>query len=222
MNLDTPTPTHAAYRFRVLRGNRSMPSIDSPSLTGIEITTLSERARALLREGGTSAPDEDTASNAGTTQILLWTFLVMNLSRLRRFADHVGMLGAGIALRHVLDGRRIAAFREQLGQELYQFGMLKAPLIGTLSMEPTAFDDPERALIAVRESGLAALQAFCLGPDAQHLHLRARLSARLQEITPPPSSRFFVDPPSSALLQRVLREVEPVLASALDGIGATP
>ncbi len=30
------------------------------------------------------------------------------------------------------------------------------------------------------------------------------------------------DPPSSALLQRVLREVEPVLASALDGIGATP
>lgn len=199
-----------------------MPSIDFPSIAGIEAATLSERARALLSEGGMPAPGGDPEPTAGTTQILLWTCLVMSRSRLRRFADHVGMLGAGAALRHVLDGRQIAAFREQLGHELFQFGMLKAPLIGSLSVAPTAFDDPGCILMAVRDSGLTALQAFCLAPDAQHLHLRARLSARLQEITPPPSPRFFVDPPSSALLQRVLREVEPVLASALDGIGATP
>ncbi|MBU7574569.1 MAG: SctK family type III secretion system sorting platform protein [Hydrogenophaga sp.] len=146
---------------------------------------------------------------------------MMSMARLRRFADHVGMLGAGTALRHVLDGRRIAAFREQLGHELFQFGMLKAPLIGTLPISPTVFDEPERAHMAVRASGLAALQAFCMAPDAQHLHLRARLSARLQEIAPDTASRIFVDPPSDALLQRVLREVEPVLATAIDGIGAT-
>lgn len=194
-----------------------MSSIDFSSPTGLDAAPLSERARALLR-GGATVPDGD---NAGATQILLWTFLVMSAARLRRFADHVGMLGAGTALRHVLDGRRIAAFREQLGHELFQFGMLKAPLIGTFPIAPTAFNDPERAHRAVRESGLAALQAFCMAPDAQHLHLRARLSARLQEIAPDTASRIFVDPPSGALLQRVLREVEPVLATAFDGIGAT-
>lgn len=194
-----------------------MSSIDFSSLAGLEAAPLSERARALLK-GGAPAPGGEQAD---ATQILLWTFLVMSRARLRRFADHVGMLGAGIALRRVLDGRRIAAFREQIGHELYHFGMLKAPLLGALPVAPTAFDDPEHALMAVRESGLAALQAFCQGPDAQHLHLRARLSAQLQEIAPHNPSRFFGDPPSSALLQRVLREVEPVLASAFDGIGAT-
>lgn len=193
-----------------------MPSIDFSPTIGIDASTLSQRARALLRDDGAPSPGE-----AGTTQILLWTLLVMHVSRLRRYTDHVGMLGAGIALRLVLDGRRITAFREQLGHELYHFGMLRAPLIGALPPAPVALDDPEHARMAVRESGLAALQAFCAGPDAQHLHLRARLSARLQEIAPDTPARFFVDPPSSALLQRVLREVEPVLATAFDGIGAT-
>ena len=70
---------------------------------------------------------------------------------------------------------------------------------------------------------MAALQAFCHDPDVEeHLHLRARLSARLHEIAPSDPTRIFVAPPSGALLQRVLREVEPVLASAFDGIGAHP
>ncbi len=194
-----------------------MSSIDFSSITGLEAAALSERARALL-SGGAPVPEGD---DVGTTQILLWTLLVMSVARLRRFADHVGMLGVGTALRQVLDGRRIAAFREQLGHELYHFGMLKAPLIGTLSVASAAFDEPARARLAVREAGLAALQAFCVGPDAQHLHLRARLSARLQAIAPDTPPRFFVDPPSCALLQRVLREVEPVLATAFEGLGAT-
>jgi hypothetical protein len=194
-----------------------MSSIDFSSITGLEAAALSERARALLR-GGAPVPEGD---DVGATQILLWTLLAMSVARLRRFADHVGMLGVGTALRQVLDGRRIAAFREQLGHELYHFGMLKAPLIGTLSLKPAACGEPERACLVVREAGLAALQAFCVGPDAQHLHLRARLSARLQEIAPDSPSRFFVDPPSCALLQRVLREVEPVLATAFEGLGAT-
>lgn len=200
--------------------NRSMSSIDFSSITGIEAATLSERARALLREGRASGQTGDAAPEAGAQQVLLWTLLVMSLARLRRFADHVGMLSAGIALRLVLDGRRIAVFREQLGHELYHFGMLRAPLIGTLPVAPIALDDPDRARMVVRESGLAALHAFCLGPDIQHAYLCARLSARLQEIAPEPPSRCLVDPPSIALLQRVLREVEPVLATAFDGIGA--
>lgn len=143
----------------------------------------------------------------------------MRGSRLQRFADHVGMLGAGVSLRHVLEGRRITAFREQLGHELYHFGMLRAPLIGTISVAPMTFDDPARVSAAVREAGLAALQAFCHGPEGEHLHLRARLSTRLREISPGNPSQIFVTPPSGALLQRVLREVEPVLAGAFDGIG---
>ena len=195
-----------------------MSFIDFSSLTGIDAAPLSERARALLTE-------DDGPANLGAPghpQVLLWTLLVMRVPRLRRFADHVGMLGAGTALRHVLEGRRIVAIREQLGHELYQFGMLRAPLLGTLSMPPTAFDDTVRWSAAVRDAGMAALQAFCHGPDSDHPHLRARLSARLHEIAPNGPSRMSVGPPSGALLQRVLREVEPVLASAFDGIGATP
>ena len=200
-----------------------MLSIDLPSSMGIDTADLSERARALLMEAGSPPPPEPETPVPGHVHTLLWTLLVMRVSRLQRFADHVGMLGAGAFLRHVLEGRRIAAFREQLGHELYQFGMLRAPLIGTISVAPPAFDDPGRVSAAVREVGMAALQAFCHGPDVEeHLHLRARLSARLREIAPSDPTRIFVAPPSGALLQRVLREVEPVLASAFDGIGATP
>ncbi len=199
-----------------------MSSIAFSSLTGINADSLSERARALLRDGDGPDYPEPAVPASGHAHVLLWTLLVMRVSRLRRFADHVGMLGAATELRHVLEGRRIAALREQLGDELYHFGMLKAPLIGRISATPAAFSDPGRVSAAVHETGMAALQAFCHSTNSQHAHLRARLSARLHEISPgclPPS---FVDPPSSALLQRVLREVEPVLASAFDGIGATP
>lgn len=200
-----------------------MPFIDFPSTMGIDAATLSERSRALLMAAGGPDPQEPAALAPGQAHVLLWTLLVMRVSRLRRFADHVGMLGAGASLRHVLEGRRIVAFREQLGHELYQFGMLRAPLIGTISVAPPAFDDPGRVSAAVREVGMAALQAFCHGPDVEeHLHLRARLSARLREIAPSDPTRIFVAPPSGALLQRVLREVEPVLANAFDGIGAHP
>lgn len=199
-----------------------MPFIDLPSSVDIDATSLSERARALLVEGSDPGPREPEAPPPGHAHVLLWTLLVMRVPRLRRFADHVGMLGAGAALRHVLEGRRIAAFREQLGHELFHFGMLRAPLIGTISVAPAAFDDPARVSVAVREAGMAALQAFCHGPGGEHLHLRARLSARLHEIAPSDPAQIFAAPPSSALLQRVLREVEPVLASAFDGIGATP
>lgn len=199
-----------------------MPFIDFPSNLGIDAAALSERSRALLMAAGDPDPQEPAALAPGQAHVLLWTLLVMRVSRLRRFADHVGMLGAGVILRHVLEGRRIAALREQLGHELYQFGMLKAPLLGTISSAPAAFDDPAHVSVAVREAGLAALQAFCHDPDGEHLHLRARLSARLHEIAPSPPTRILVAPPSGALLQRVLREVEPVLANAFDGIGATP
>lgn len=188
---------------------------------GINAASLSARARALLMEG--DLPDSrESAAAPSHAQVLLWSLLVMRAPRLQRFADHLGMLGAGPVLRHVLEGRRIAAFREQLGQELYHFGVLRAPLIGTLSVAPAAFDDPARVTSAVREAGVAALRAFCHSPHSEHLHLRARLCARLDDIAPGSPFRFFIDPPRGALLQRVLREVEPVLASAFDGIGATP
>lgn len=198
-----------------------MPSIDLLSTMGINTATLSERARALLMTDGSPGAHGSEAAPPGNAHILLWTLLVMRVSRLRRFADHVGMLGAGASLRQVLEGRRIAALREQLGHELYHFGMRRAPLIGTLSVAPSAFDDPARVSAAVSEVGMAALQAFCHGPDGEHLHLRARLSARLLEIAPYDPAGISISPPSGALLQRVLREVEPVLASAFDGIGTT-
>lgn len=199
-----------------------MPVIDSPFLKDIDASSLSERARALLNAGDGSDLRDPASAAPAHAQVLLWTLLVMRVPRLLRFVDHVGMLGAGATLRHVLEGRRIAALREQLGHELYHFGMLRAPLIGTLSAAPAAFDDPDHVNVAVRDAGTAALQAFCHGPGGEHLHLRARLSARLHEIAPGDPSRFFVPAPSGALLQRVLREVEPVLASAFDGIGTTP
>lgn len=199
-----------------------MPSIDLPSIVGIDAASLSARARTLLMESDDPDVQASAAAPAGRAQVLLWTLLAMRAPRLLRFADHLGMLGAGPVLRHVLEGRRIAAFREQLGQELYHFGVLRAPLIGTLSLASAVFDDPPRVASAVREAGVAALQAFCEGPGSEHLHLRAHLCARLDDIAPGSPFRFSVDPPSGALLQRVLREVEPVLASAFDGIGAIP
>jgi hypothetical protein len=199
-----------------------MPSTNFSSFVGIDATSLSARARTLLMEGDEPDVRASAAAPPVHAQVLLWTLLVMRAPRLLRFADHLGMLGAGPVLRHVLEGRRITAFREQLGPELYHFGVLRAPLIGALSFASAAFDDPKRVTSAVREAGVAALRAFCQGPDSEQLHLRARLCARLDEVAPGSPFRFFVAPPSGALLQRVLREVEPVLASAFDGIGATP
>lgn len=197
-----------------------MPSTEFPSDLGIDAAALSERARALLSHS--AATREPEATVPGNEQILLWILLVMRATRLQRFADHVGMLGAGASLRLVLDGRRIAAFREQLSPELYRFGMLRAPLIGTLSMTSGDFDDPFRVGAAVQEAGMAALHAFCNDPGGAHLHLRARLSARLEGVASRPSVPIFSAPPSSALLQRVLREVEPVLACAFEGVRDSP
>ena len=199
-----------------------MRLIDLPSCTDVDASSLSERARALLLAGGGPGAPAHEAPACGQAHILLWTLLVLRASRLRRFADHVGMLAAGAALRQVLEGRRIAAFREQLGHELFQFGMLRAPLIGTLSVAPANFDDPGRVGVAVREAGVAALQAFCHGLDGEHRHLRARLCALLREIAPIDPAQVLATAPSGALLHRVLREVEPVLVSALDGAGALP
>lgn len=152
--------------------------------------------------------------------LLAWTLWVMPTLRLLRFADHVGMLGAASALRQLLDGRRIAALRKQLGPELYLFGMLRAPLMGSLPAPPDMLDEPDQVGTKVRGTGIAALSAFCHARASEHPHLSARLSARLAEMAPKERAPVpAVDPPSRALLQRVLREIEPTLAGASDHVG---
>lgn len=194
-----------------------MSSTDSHQLHGIDTTQLSERARQLLLKDAFPATRGLDTPRQGHAHVLSWTLLVMPATRLQRFADHVGVLGAVPTLRKVLDGKRMTAFRENLGEELYLFGMLRAPLLGLLPVSPERFEDLEQVGAAVREAGMAALHAYCRGAECDNPALGARVSARLEEMVRHPHRPLLpVDAPSGALLQRVLREAEPILAGAFD------
>ncbi|MDT7524444.1 hypothetical protein RAE21_19030 [Rhodoferax sp. TBRC 17198] len=196
-------------------------SPDAPHhIHGIDTNRLSERARQLLLKVTFPAERGADTPSLGHSYVLAWTLLSIPATRLERFADYVGVLGAAATLRKVLDGRRMAIFREKLGQELYLFGMLRAPLVGMLAVPPYWFEDPEQAGTAVREAGMAALHAYCHGLECDHPMLAARVSARLNAVDRDASTpRLLVMAPSGALLQRVLREAEPILAGALDAPG---
>jgi len=198
---------------------------DFHRLTGVSANTLSERARALLRTHETPGTRRSgQPCEQERLSLLVWLLLAMPAMRLQRLADHVGMLAASPVLRQVLDGRRIATFRHHLGHELYQFGLLKAPLLGHLHAAPAAFESPEQVQAAVREAGMAALLAFSQGIEGEHQLLGARLLDRLDEMVPEGPARCVVEPPGTPLLLRVLREAEPVLARALavEKTGAAP
>lgn len=197
-----------------------MSSTDSHPLHGIDTNRLSERARQLLLKDACPATRGPGTPRHGHTHVLSWTLIVMPATRLQRFVNHVGVLGAAPTLRKVLDARRMTAFREKLGEELYLFGMLRAPLLGMLPVSPERFEDMEQVGAAVREAGMAALHAYCRGSECGNPELGARVSARLDGIAHHPHRPLLpVDAPSGALLQRVLREAEPILAGAFDAPG---
>lgn len=200
-----------------------MPFPHPHHIHGIDTKQLSERARKLLCKVTPPTKHGAYTPSNGHFHVLAWTLLAMPPARLQRFADHVGVLGAASILRKVLCGRRIIAFRRNLGQELYLFGMLRAPLLGTLHVPPENFEDPERVGAAVHGVGMAALHAHFNDPSCENPLLGSLVSARLNEVARTAASVLLpVDAPSGLLFQRVLREAEPILAGAFDTVRASP
>lgn len=189
----------------------------APSFLDIDATRLSPRARALF-ESRAAALQASAGRAPAPGDTMAWFLLAMPAWRLQRFADHLGMLGAGTVLRQVLDGQRSAAWRLALGAGLYAFGILRAPLIGTLPLPPGCLGEPDGAAAAVRHMGLGALRAFCATPGEGDPLLRSRLSGRVEQATEPGTPLPAMAAPGTRILQRLLRETDPVLATALPGM----
>jgi hypothetical protein len=136
------------------------------------------------------------------------TIALLPPARLEIFVCYIGAALAAQEVRQAIRRTDVDAYKQVLGEGLYQFVMWRAPLLGH---HPAARDmhwGPEKLLIEVRRAGRCALARIC---DVYCAGLWPRVRLRLQHESDVqrPVDLALDDGDLRRFALRIMREIEP-------------
>lgn len=133
--------------------------------------------------------------------------LLLPTPRLMRFTRHLGAILAAAEVRHAISRADVAAYRSALGDELYDFQMERALLLGAPASADQRFG-PEHISEAIDASGYIGLQYFIANT---HPDLWSRLRLKLPvEWSLLPDAGISLPPHQTLcnIVRRLFRELE--------------